>query len=162
MSHQLAEAKFQFAEASARHQVALDKALTIDNLIQSAAAKQGEITDRRLAGIATAADTAEFAALVGDLEVLRPMLVEAQSAVRATAPTKAANQLAMAERHAEREVLQAEFDALAEQAAKLDAALCDCVHLLHQRGQALGRRMLSQSWRLSERLEKAFRLGVAP
>lgn len=158
----IAEARRALADAEGKYQAATDKVRQIRDRIEWTTAKRAEITQRRLAGEATDHETAEFAALGADLEVLERMRGEAEVAAKALEPTEARARLAAAEQQHQRELNDAEAQVLAKKAAELDAALCRCVAEIHRRGKGMGRTQLSQNWRPSETLDRAMRLGVPP
>lgn len=162
MSHQLAEARRRFEDADAKYREALDNVTKIKTRIADREQRQRAITQQRLEGEA-APDTAnEFAALNGDIETLRNMLARADAEARALEPAEARNHLAIAERNADREKRQAEFDALMAVAAKLDIALCNAIAQLARIGKQLGHVQLSQSWKPSDDLRNAIHFNKAP
>ena len=158
----LAEARRNFAEADAVYQGLKAKARSIADRIQVAKAKQAAITNKRVAGTATEADTAEFGALSADLELLATMLTAAETAAEAKNPEFERNLLSQAETLHQREQDKTKFDALSAVCLKLDAALCEAIGEAHAFGKRLGHVPLSQSWRPSEALHRAVNYGVPP
>lgn len=163
MTEQLAHARAELAAAEAAHNDALSKVAQVEQRISDSRRRQREITATRLEGESSPAEAAEFAALAGDLETLASMLTKARQEADALRPDDARNRLAYAQQHADRELAQAEMDALSQKAAQLDAALCRCVGMIHFIGrQRFQHVALSQSWRPSAALDRALRLGVPP
>ena len=158
----LAEARRNFAEADSAYQALKAKARSIEDRIAVARAKQAEITNKRVNGTATDADTAEFAALGADLELLKEMLTEAQAAASAKAPDHERNLLSQAETLHQREQDAVNYEALLQSCQKLDQALCDCIAQTAAFGKRLGHASLSQSWRPSDTLHRAISYGVPP
>lgn len=163
MTAVLAEARRRLTEAECRYQEATERATKIRQRIADCEQRQRDISAQRLEGEAGPETAAEYAALGGDIETLRGMLAEAEASARNLEPVGARNQLALAERNAERELAHAEFEALTATSAKLEAALLDCIRRLHEIGKArLGHVGLSQSWRSTEELRRVMHYGVPP
>lgn len=165
MNHQVAEARRVLEEAQSVHRAATEKVAQIDTRIAACRARQQQITAARLEGEATTADAAEFAALVGDVETLTGMLAGAQTEAVATtsACDEALRRLAYVEQQAARALAEAEFAALAQKSAELDAALCKIIGHMHAIGKGmLGHVSLTQTWRPSSDLDRALRLNVCP
>lgn len=159
----LAQARADLAAAEAAHIDALAKVGQIEQRITDCQHRRQQITTTRLEGEASPAEAAEFHALGGDLETLQAMLTRARQEADALRPDAARNQLALAQQQADRELAQAEMNALSQKAAQLDAALCRCIGLIYAIGkQRFGHVAVSQSWRPSSDLDRCLRLGVAP
>ncbi|MDP2786190.1 MAG: hypothetical protein Q8O38_16600 [Sulfurimicrobium sp.] len=147
-------------EATAAHQAAVDKEQAVRGRIAESQKRQAEITGKRLDGTATEADTAEFAALAGDVAALQAMLIAAEQSTVAADPREAQDALRAAENMHQREQDELAFNLLTEQAAKLEDALLRCVTDLHGIGRKLGRVSLVMSWRPTQRLARAVSQGV--
>lgn len=158
----LAEARRNFAQADSAYQALKAKARSIEDRIAVARAKQAEITNKRVNGTATDADTAEFGALAADLELLGEMLAEAQNAAATKSPDNERSLLSQAETMHQRAADQQKFEALQQASQKLDAALCDAIRQTHEFGKRIGHASLSQSWRPSDALHRAISYGVPP
>lgn len=163
MTDQLAQARAELAAAEAAHNDARARVTQIEQRINDIQRRQREITATRLEGESSPAEAAEFAALAGDLETLSGMLTKARQEADALRPDAARNRFALAQQQADRELAQAEMDALIQKAAQLDQALCRCIGMIHTIGrQRFQHVALSQSWRPSTALDRALRLGVPP
>lgn len=147
-------------EATTAHQAAVNKEQSIRGRIAESQARQSEITAKRLDDTATADETAEFAALAGDVEALHAMLTAAEQSIIAADPREAQNALRAAENAHQREQDEAALAALNEQAVRLEDALLSCVSEMHDIGRKLGRVSLVMSWRPTQRLARAVSQGV--
>lgn len=127
--------------------------LTIRNRIEALEAKRQAITQRRLAGEAGESEAAEFAALGGDIGVLRTALAEAEAHAAALEPTELRHQAQRAasvlKAHEQTEVLSA----LHERAKALEATFVSCVAELARRAQAAGRQNLIEVFQPSDSLK---------
>jgi len=132
-----ATARLALDEANAVHAAACAKAANLEKRIKETETRQAEITARRLAGESTADETNEFAALNGDVAVLRKLLREAQAAANATDPAAQRGALAHAERELAEHRQQVEFDAIVEHARHAEAVY---VEMLRRVWDAAGRR----------------------
>lgn len=153
-TQELAAARRNLDTAQAEHQAAAAKVQAISERIAGATLRQSEITANRINGTSTPAETAEYAALAGDVEALQGMLTAAQadSATKLAAQHAAQEQLSVAEQQHAQEKAREAFDALKARAEMLEAALCGCVAELHAQGQKLGHVSLVMSFRPSQRL----------
>lgn len=158
----LAEARRNFAQADSTYQVLKAKARSIEDRIAVARAKQVEITNKRVNGTATDADTAEFGALAADIDLLDSMLSEAQAAASTKSPEHERNLLSQAETMHQRAADKQKFEALQQTSQRLDAALCDAIRQTHEFGKRLGHVSLTQSWRPSDTLHRAISYSVPP
>lgn len=158
----VAQAEHELKQASTKHAAALDKVRSIRDRIEWSQARQAAITANRLNGSVTDQEAAEFAALDGDLTSLKAMLAEAEAAANALEPVTARNTLSMAQAQHAREQVEAEYQAVFAKATELDQALCRAIQKAHALGRQLGHSALSQSWRPSQPLDYAMRLGVCP
>lgn len=156
----LAEARRLAADATAAHEAARSKAQSIRNRIAEAKARQTEITALRLAGTASEADTAEFAALGGDICGLQAMRIAADQAVVASHPEPANNRVRAAEAEHARAQNEIAFDLLAAQAEKLELALLGCLGDLYAIGSKIKGPSLCMSWRPTVKLARACNPGV--
>jgi hypothetical protein len=149
-------------DAQTEYQTANGKAQAIRDRIAASTLRQSEITAARINGQASAAETAEYAALAGDVDALKAMLAAAES----DAATKLGNMhakregLEIVERSHATEQTRLAFNALKEKAEKLEDAFCDCVAQLHGQGQKLGHVSLVMSFRPTQRLGNIVR-GVS-
>lgn len=147
-------------EATSAHQAAVNKEQSIRGRIVESQKRQAEITAKRLDGTATAEETAEFAALVGDVEALQVMLTTAEQSIVVADPREAQNALRAAETSHQREQDEMALSALNEQAVRLEDALMNCVAEMHAIGLKLGRVSLVMTWRPTQRLSRAVSQGV--
>ena len=161
MTAKLVAAARRIAEdASTAHLTAVAKAQSIRDRIAASQARQAEITLLRLAGSVSEADTAEYAALGGDIGGLRAMLIAAEQAVVETHPEQAQTRLRAVEAEHIREQNELAFDLLAAQALKLEEALLACVTDLYGIGSKIKGPSLVMSWRPSIKLARACTPGV--
>lgn len=151
---ELAAARRTLDTAQAEHEAAAGKCQSIRERIAAASLRQSEITTARINGQSNAADTAEYAALVGDVEALKGILetAEADAAAKLATQHDAHDKLRIAEQQHAMERTREAFDALKARAEMLEAALCGCVAELHAHGQKLGHVSLVMSFRPSQRL----------
>ena len=151
---ELAAARRTLDNAKSEHEAAAGKCQSIRARIASATLRQSEITSARINGQSNAADTAEYAALAGDVEALNGILATAEADAAAKLATQHAAQeaLARAEQQHAMERTREAFNALKSRAEMLEAALCGCVAALHAEGQKLGNVSLVMSFRPSQRL----------
>lgn len=162
-THELAAARRAIDNAVAEHQAAADKAQSIRERISAATLRQSEITANRINGASTPAETAEYAALAGDVEALKGMLAaaEADAAMKLATQHAAQEKQNIAEQQHAQEKTREAFDALKARAEMLEAALCGCVAELHGHGQRLGHVSVVSSFRPSQKLKnivEGFRL----
>jgi len=157
----VAAARLALDEANATHAAACAKVTNLERRIRDAEARQSEITNRRLAGESTADETNEFAALNGDLGVLRKLLREAQAAANATDPAEARGALARAEADLREHQQQAEFDAVVEHARHAEAVYIEMLRRVWdaagQRG--IRRRTFGEVFKIAEPLMNLCRLN---
>lgn len=125
-----AAARVALDEADAAHCHDLEEVKRLDARIEQCTARQTEITMRRLAGTSTESETAEYAALAGDVGVLNTLLEEARACALASMPKREAAALALA--HAEAELQeyqsQAAFEAVVEHARAAERVYVQCLH----------------------------------
>lgn len=163
-AQELAKARRMHAEAVAAHQAASDKAQAIVERLDGIRARRDAISQNRVSGLVDPAETAEFAALAGDIEVLDKMLVQAR-AEAATASEQMHGRTiyyADAEQAHKRELAAVEYEALRQKTQEIEAVFCRAIGMVARAGKQLGHHTLSQSYKPSDTLHRALNLGVAP
>jgi hypothetical protein len=159
----VAEARRALAEVTAARQAAVEKTAAIRTRIDQSRSILATLTASRLEGRATEGDNAQFVIVSADIVALQAMLENAEGVEKAIDVHPAQEHLRTVEKALERELAAEAFNALTERAAKLDAALCDCVRDLHAAGLKAGRQpSLSMSWTPSEALANAIKHGRTP
>lgn len=154
----------QHQDAVMTHAAAKAKSDNIKTRVDDTAQRMATITQKRIDGNATDQETAEFAALQGDLELLKKMQVAAKDATQIAADTVHAAYVA----HQEAENIQtriqneAEYQALLAKTREIEAVFCRAIRLTALAGKKIGHFTLSQSFQKSDVLHKAFDLGVIP
>jgi len=160
----LARGERLHAEAVAEHNAALDKHKGIDARLKDAATRMTAITKRRIDGDSNDQETAEFAALSGDVALLEKMV--------ATAKKEA--DLAFQKIHAvvvsydeakqmlARQQAQMEYNALLATARDVESVFCQAIRATGLAGRKIGHHTLSQSFARSDVLHRALDLGVIP
>lgn len=151
-------------EAVGELEAAQEKEESINSRLKDASDRMRAISQRRIDGQATEAETAEFAALHGDADLLQTMLTAAQ------AETKLANQKVHeafvwstdAARAHERERAAIEYEALKLKTQDIEKVFCKAIGMTARAGRKVGHHTLSQSFQPSQTLHRAINLGVAP
>ena len=151
----LAAAKLDMEQAEEIYAEALGRAQAVRDRIAAFEARRAEITAHRLAGEAVEAETAEFAALAGDIEALQGLLTESEAAAASLEPIEARNMLAAAESEWQRHLSQNSIQALREQTCKLEALFCKNLSALAHEAQQAGYQNLNQVWTPSDGLKNA-------
>jgi beta-phosphoglucomutase-like phosphatase (HAD superfamily) len=124
----VAAAGLALAEAAAVHERDTEEAARLHGRIEQCAARQAEITARRLTGKSTAEETAEYAALNGDIAVLNDLHREAQARAMASNPQHEAAALANAQFALEEHKEQAAFENVVEHARAAERVYVQCLH----------------------------------
>jgi len=140
MIESVASARVALDEANAIHANDTAEVTRLAGRIQQCRTRQGEITSRRLAGQADEKEAAEYAALNGDLDVLRGLLAEAQTRANQSRPDTARAALAHAESELRDAQVQAEFDALVEHAREVERAYIAALGRVWNAARARGHR----------------------
>jgi hypothetical protein len=122
LTETVAACRLAFDEANAAHVAALDKVAGLDGRIARCEARQGAITARRLDDKATPGEAAEYAALNGDLAVLRKLRAEAQAVADVADPAEQRRALAIAENALATHQGEAELDVVVQHARRVEAA----------------------------------------
>lgn len=164
MSENLARFERQHADAVAAHQAAHDKQTSIDNRLKDIAERMAAITKRRVAGDVDEKETAEYAALQGDSQLLAQMLTTAKAETKLAAETLHASVVAYSDAQNAQTMLEneAKFQALAAKTREIEVVFCKAIRLTALAGQAIGHHVLGQSYRPSEALDRALRMNVIP
>lgn len=160
----LSTANRLFAEASEAYREANDRLSGISECLGSIRNRLSEITQARVAGTASGQDADEFVLLTADADLLGNMLAEAQltaQELRATADARL-SELQNEEKNHAIEQAGIEFAALSMKTREIEAIFVQAIAATHTAGRKLGHYVLSQSWRPSEKLDRAMRYGVPP
>lgn len=162
--HSVAFAEQALENAELRHQEAQEDVANIRGKIDAvnqrresikADLRAGNLDDRAAGGLLGVADE--------DLADLNQLLVKARADCENAVPTREQQALVEAQASLERHRRESEFDALSRHAADVEATLIGVIAELYQRGRDLGRPSpLSASWRPSQALDQALRLGTPP
>jgi len=136
----VAAARVQLDEAVAVHANDAAEVSRLAGRVEQCHARQNEITRRRLDGQADEKDTAEFAALAGDLTVLADLLAEAQARANASRPDAARSALAHAESALKDAQSQAELDAIIEHAREVEEVYIAILDRVWRAARARGHR----------------------
>jgi DNA repair exonuclease SbcCD ATPase subunit len=158
----IAAARLKLEEAEQRQQEAASKVSKIEQRLAEYRNRQNDITAARLDGTAPADSASEFAALAADIAALEKMHATAQAEALLLSPTKERDQLAELERQMRHAQDQEIYTALSAKVSEIEALLCRAIGAAHQAGRKLGHHSLSQTWRPSNTLIRAFSHGVAP
>lgn len=160
-SNQIAQtleaARLELVAAEKAHSAAQERVTAIEKRTADVRFRQAEITQRRLAGEATEADTAELHALAYDLEALAVISQKAGSDADATRSTleTARNRLTQAQAVWDRHRAEVKIDALRGRAAHLEGLLVDCLAELATTAQGAGVGHFREVWTPSPALETA-------
>lgn len=160
----LATANRLFAEASEAYREANDRLSGISERLGSIRNRLSEITQARVAGTASGQDADEFVLLTADADLLGNMLAEAQLTAQELGATADArlSELQNEEKNHALEQAGIEFAALSMKTREIEAIFVQAIAATHTAGRKLGHYVLSQSWRPSEKLDRAMRYGVPP
>lgn len=161
---QLARGERLNEEAQAELAAARDLVRQNTERLNNARTRMNAITQRRVSGTATAAETAEYAALQGDEALLGKMLAAAkQSETQATEKVHGAFVFFDSARVAhDRELADAKFKALLEQTKQIEAVFCQALGALGRAGRAVGINTLGQCFQKCDVLHRALDLNVIP
>lgn len=160
----LATANRLFAEVNEACREANDRLSGISERLGSIRNRLSEITQARVAGTASGQDADEFVLLTADADLLGNMLAEAQltaQELQATADARL-SELQNEEKNHAIEQAGIEFAALSMKTREIEAIFVQAIGATHTAGRKLGHYVLSQSWRPSEKLDRAMRYGVPP
>ncbi len=160
----LATANRLFAETNDAHREANDRLSEISERLGSIRNRLSEITQARVAGTATGQDADEFVLLTADADLLGHMLIEAQHTAQElqAAANARLRELETEEKNHALEQAGIEFAALSMKTREIEAIFVQAIAATHTAGRRLGHYVLSQSWRPSEKLDRAMRYGVPP
>lgn len=161
----LASAKLRAEEATDALNEAQNRADALASKVANARARQQAITNARLEGEGTEAETAEFAALSGDIEMLTGMHNEATESLQplGRAALAAGNDVLMLTQALERVTAEEKYQAIAARTAEIEALLCKAITLQFEAGQAIGRGpLISNSWRMTSGLDRIVRVNALP
>ncbi len=163
-SETLARGERLHAEAVAEHETARAKQKEIDERLKGVSAKMHDITQRRVSGQSTDAETAEFAALHADAELLRKMLADAKNVTALAADKIHAVVIAHddARQAFDRQQAEMEFNALLATTREIETVFCKALRAVALAGKKVGHHTLSQSFQKSDALHRALDLGVIP
>lgn len=163
-SETLARGERLHTEAVSEHNAALDKHNGINARLKDAATRMSAITKRRIDGESNDQETAEFAALSGDVALLEKMLATA----------KKETDLAFGKVHSvfvefdeakqmlARQQAQMEYNALLATAKDVESVFCQAIRAVGLAGRKIGHHVLSQSFTRSDVLHRAIDLGCLP
>lgn len=159
----LAEAEANHEAAQGNLTAANEALLTISQRIAECEQAQAVITEKRLSGAATEADTAEFAALNGDLASLRASLAEAETAAAARrAELDHVDFLVSDARGAwQRSLASERVRILRTRALELEMLLVQCLRELGTEAEAAGSRFVRE-WVPGADLRSAVIYGRKP
>lgn len=139
LTNLVAEARQRLDEANATHAEAAAEVNRLKGRIEQCQARQSEITRKRLGGEIDPSETAEFAAIGGDINVLVELLGDASVEAAATSPVEARSRLARAENELRSHIAEAEFQAVVQHAREVEKAYITCLNAVwdaaKQRGQ---------------------------
>jgi hypothetical protein len=164
-----AAARLELDEATAAHAHDAAEVERLTARIEQCRNRQREITDKRLAGTATEQETAEFAALNGDIEVLTGLLAEARDCARASEPQRQRAALSRAENELAAATREAEHTAMIEHAREVEQAYIGALQRVWDSAQAKGgARTFGEAFKIAEpvmnlcRFNHWYGLGVRP
>lgn len=160
----LARGERMHADATAAHEAAQAAEKEIDARLADIAKRTQAISQRRINGQSNEQEAAEFAALKGDSDLLEKMLAEAKK------KTKLASDQAVGSYHwyqdaktaHQREQDHVQYQALLTATEEIEQMYLRAIGQLAKAGKRIGHHTLSQSWRPSDTMHRAFNLGVAP
>ncbi len=158
-ANRLAAARLDLEVAEFDHAASKAEADRLRQLADDARARQTAITTRRLAGSSTEAEASEYAALVGDIEVLNQLHAEAQALADSLAPHEARAAVRQAERDLEECAGQIQHDTLMARCREIEAAFVNCLREAHRSGKARGARTAGDAFQLCPELAQTARFG---
>ncbi|MBY0576353.1 MAG: hypothetical protein K2P67_07150 [Gallionellaceae bacterium] len=160
----LATANRLFAEAKEALREGNEKLSSITERLSLIRTRLSEITQARVAGTATGQEADEFVLLTADADLLAHMQTDAHATVQDIYATvnDRQNELQAEEKNHALEQAGAEFMALSDKTREIESMLMQAISATHSAGKKLGHYLLSQSWRPSEKLDRAMRYGVPP
>ena len=136
----VAAARLALDEATADHAEACREAAALLGRIGQCQARQGEITRRRLAGEHSQDEANEYAALSGDLAVLRELHGEAQARAEASRPERQRAALARVEADLLEYQRRAAFEQVKEHARAAEQVYMQCLRAVWEAAQQQDRR----------------------
>ena len=148
----LAGWRLKLAEAKQRHEAAQADADAMGERVSARVQRREAITAARLRGSSTVEESAEFAALDGDLEVLREMHVEAVLAAAKLVPTLEDQQVAQAENDLRQHVNETSYQALVNRTREIESLLLKSLAATFTAGKAVGKRTVGDSFRFASPL----------
>lgn len=162
LSSNVARAERELASATRLWNEAIGEAQKISKRISDLAAERSAIISRRMAGTAPP-DSADRLVVIGaDLEGLRGLLEAAREKADALEPEPQREALRIAQQRWEEHKNQVAFNAVAEQVARAEERFVAAVVRLHQAGQKVGRRHLSENYRPGLPLRTLVTDGMLP
>lgn len=165
MFETLARIERQHQSAVAAHAEARAKQYEISSRFTDTADRMQAITEKRISsGTSSEKDNAEYAALSGDLELLKKMHEAAKAATRLQFETMQACFDGYTEAERQHNLKQAElaFTAMHVKVKEIEKVFCQAIRALALQGQKLGKHTLSMSYSKGETLHRAIDLGVIP
>ena len=152
-------------EGEAAQREAVDHAKGLQDRVEDSEARRAAITRRRLGGESSGAETAEYAALGGDLEVLRELLTDARKHAQAEDQRveDARGQLTHDERELQRAQAFLEFQAVVEHAKVVEDAYRRCLRAVWDAARKTGhQRTFAEAFQIDAEIQSIVRFGTAP
>lgn len=161
---QLARGERLHQEAAAEMEAARDQVQRNTERLNDTRRKMHFITERRVSGTATAAEAAEYAALQGDEALLGKMLTAAQQTeAQATEKVHGAYVFYTDAKQAhDRELAEAKFKALQEQAKQIEGMFIQALGAVGRAGQAIGISTIGSAYPKSNAIRQVFDLNMTP
>lgn len=139
----IAHAQLALDEAQAAYVDAVGERDRLKARITDCETRRAGITQRRLAGESSQEETNEFAALGGDITVLRELFNDAQAKVNSLDPSAQRNALAQAQTELLAHQKQVEFDAIVAivaRAREVEAVYVECMNAVWEAAAKRGHR----------------------
>jgi len=164
MTEDLARYERLHSESVADHKTAQAKQNGINDRLKDIAAQMTAITQRRIDGTSSDHEASEFAALAGDSQLLTGMLATAKAETKLAADKIHACYVVHddAKNAHDRQQAQVEYIAMLAKTSEIEAVFVKAIRATALAGKKVGHFVLSQSFRPSEPLDRALRLGVIP
>jgi hypothetical protein len=156
----VASARVTLDEASAIHKRDTEEVDRLAARAEQCRARQREITGHRLADKSTSDETAEYAALSGDIPVLNELLAEAAAHAKASDPIAQRAAFKRAESELSTAQEQAAFDAVVEHTRAVERAYIECLRTVWQAAQTRGhQRTFGDVYRIDSAIMNLCRLN---
>lgn len=136
----IAHAQLALDEAQAAYVDAVGERDRLKARITDCETRRAVITQRRLAGESSQDEANEFAALAGDVTVLRELFNDAQAKVNSLDPSAQRNALAQAQTELLAHQKQIEFDAIVARAREVEAIYVRCMNAVWEASTKRGHR----------------------